>query len=126
MVDSVRSGGSPAPVQSSDPPPTPAWFLELVGRAIDRTMPRKAAAAAMGIDQSQMTRELCGRGHLSALRLGALPPSFWAALTDEVRAHFGLSDRAETLRLAQEYDDLARRLRAKADALALGQKAAGF
>ena len=91
-----------------------AWVLPLVGRAIDRVMPRKEAAALMGIDQGNLTRQLSGEGHLSTLRLGALGPAFWTAFTDEIRAHFGLDNRAECLRRAQEYDELARRFYAQA------------
>ena len=78
------------------------WVLPLIGQAIDRVMQRKEAAILMGIDQGQMTRQLGGEGHLSALRLGALPPMFWVALIDELRGHFGLDDKGDRVRQTTE------------------------
>ena len=79
---------SQAPVKSLDA----GWILPLIGKAIDRTMQRKEAAILLGIDHGQMTRQLGGDGHLSALRLGGLPQEFWIALIDELRVHYKLDD----------------------------------
>jgi hypothetical protein len=93
---------SQAPVKSLDS----GWILPLIGKAIDRTMQRKEAAILLGIDHGQMTRQLSGDGHLSALRLGAMPREFWIALMDELRGHFKLDDPAE--RVQQAMDLIAR------------------
>lgn len=93
---------SQAPVKPVDAD----WILPVLGRAIDRSMQRKEAAILMGIDAGQMTRQLSGEGHLSALRLGALPETFWVAVIDELRDHFGLNDPAE--RLGQAMDLVGR------------------
>ena len=87
-----------APVNAPDA----LWILPLIGQAIDRTMQRKEAAILMGMDAGQMTRQLSGDGHLSALRLGALPQTFWVALVDELRHHFKLDDPAERVQQAME------------------------
>ena len=78
------------------------WILPLIGQAIDRTMQRKEAAILMGLDAGQMTRQLQVDGHLSALRLGALPREFWIALIQEVRGHFKLDDPAERVQQAMD------------------------
>lgn len=78
--------------QSTVNPTDAGWILPLIGVAIDRTMQRKEAAILMGIDAGQMTRQLSGDGHLSTLRLGALPQDFWIALIDELRRHYKLDD----------------------------------
>jgi hypothetical protein len=78
--------------QATVKPLEAGWILPLIGKAIDRTMQRKEAALLLGIDHGQMTRQLSGDGHLSALRLGALPQEFWIALIDELRAHYKLDD----------------------------------
>ncbi len=96
LMGAVRS--SQAPVKSLDA----GWILPLIGQAIDRTMQRKEAAMLLGIDHGQMTRQLSGDGHLSALRLGALPQAFWIALIDELRAHFKLDDPHERVKQAME------------------------
>lgn len=98
----------------------PEWVLPIIGRSIDRVMSRKEAALLMGIDQSQLTRQLSGRpgcGHLSTLRLGALPPPFWAAFTAEIRIHFGISTRAEVRAQAEHHLEQARQLFALAEGL---------
>lgn len=82
------------------------WILPLIGNAIDRTMQRKEAAILLGLDAGQMTRQLGGDGHLSALRLGALPQAFWVALIDELRGHFQLDDPA--VRVQQAMDLIGR------------------
>jgi hypothetical protein len=104
--------GGPAKVQSPDAD----WILPLVAQAIDRTLPRKEAAFLMGLDASLMTRQLQGDGHLSVRRLGALPEAFWVSLADELRAHFGMLDRAQILEQAESLMDRARQLFAKAAA----------
>ena len=76
------------------------WILPLIGTAIDRTMQRKEAAMLLGLDAGQMTRQLQGDGHLSALRLGGLPREFWIALVQELRTHFRLDDPAERVQQA--------------------------
>jgi hypothetical protein len=86
LIGAVSKGQ--APVKPLDG----GWILPLIGKAIDRTMQRKEAAILLGIDHGQMTRQLGGDGHLSALRLGALPQEFWIALIDELRAHYKLDD----------------------------------
>lgn len=96
LIGAVRS--SQAPVKSGDA----GWILSLIAKAIDRTMQRKEAAILMGIDHGQMTRQLGGDGHLSALRLSALPDMFWIALIDELRAHFKLDDPAARLQHAMD------------------------
>lgn len=90
--------GSQAPIKAGDS----GWILPLIAKAIDRTMQRKEAAILLGIDHGQMTRQLSGDGHLSAMRLGALPQEFWVALIDELRSHYKLDDPQETLRQAME------------------------
>lgn len=87
-----------------------AWILGLVARAIDRTMPRKAAAIDMQMDRGQLTRELTGDGHLSIKRLGALPEQFWLTLADELREHFGMLDRAELISQGESLIDRGRQL----------------
>jgi hypothetical protein len=89
---------SQAPVKAVDA----GWILPLIGKAIDRTMQRKEAAILLGIDHGQMTRQLSGDGHLSALRLGALPQEFWIALIDELRAHYKLDDPQERVQQAMD------------------------
>jgi hypothetical protein len=96
LIGAVPQGQ--APVKASDH----GWILPLIGRAIDRTMQRKEAAILLGIDHGQMTRQLGGDGHLSALRLGGLPQEFWIALIDELRAHYRLDDPAERVKQAME------------------------
>lgn len=86
--------------QATVKPLDAGWILPLIGKAIDRTMQRKEAALLLGIDHGQMTRQLGGDGHLSALRLGALPQEFWIALIGELRAHFKLDDPAERVQQA--------------------------
>ncbi len=93
---------SQAPVNLADA----GWILPLIAAAIDRTMQRKEAAILMSINAGQMTRQLSGDGHLSTLRLGALPEAFWIALIDELRAHFRLDD--PTARLQQAMDLVGR------------------
>lgn len=90
------------------------WILPLIQRAIDRTMQRKEAAYLLGIDQAQLTRQLSGEGHLSALRLGSLPRDFWVGLRDELNVHFGLLDRAELIEQGEALIDRGRQLLAKA------------
>jgi hypothetical protein len=87
---------SQAPVKSVDA----GWILPLIAKAIDRTMQRKEAAILLGIDHGQMTRQLSGDGHLSALRLGGLPQEFWIALIDELRGHYQLDDPAARVQQA--------------------------
>jgi hypothetical protein len=96
LIGAVSKGQ--APVKPLDG----GWILPLIGKAIDRTMQRKEAAILLGIDHGQMTRQLGGDGHLSALRLGALPQEFWIALIDELRAHYKLDDPAERVKQAME------------------------
>jgi hypothetical protein len=86
LIGAVTKGQ--APIKAVDA----GWILPLIGKAIDRTMQRKEAAILLGIDHGQMTRQLSGDGHLSALRLGGLPQEFWIALIDELRAHYKLDD----------------------------------
>lgn len=90
------------------------WILPLFGRAIDRTMQRKEAAILMGVDTAQLSRQLSGEGHLSALRLGALPDTTLLALADELREHFGMLDRQQLIEQADALHDRARQLYAKA------------
>jgi len=92
--------------QATVKPVDAEWILPLIGNAIDRTMQRKEAAILLGLDAGQMTRQLSGDGHLSALRLGALPQSFWIALMDELRGHFKLDD--PTARVQQAMDLIGR------------------
>lgn len=89
---------SQAPVKCLDG----VWILPLIGAAIDRTMQRKEAAILLGIDHGQMTRQLSGDGHLSALRLGGMPQEFWIALIDELRGHFQLDDPAAQVQHAMD------------------------
>jgi hypothetical protein len=86
LIGAVGKGQAPVKAVES------GWILPLIGKAIDRTMQRKEAAILLGIDHGQMTRQLSGDGHLSTLRLGALPQEFWIALIDELRAHYKLDD----------------------------------
>jgi hypothetical protein len=78
------------------------WFLGLVAAAIDRTMPRKEAAYLMGVDAGNLTHQLSGDAHLSAWRLGALPPQFFVALIDGLRAHYGIDEKRDRVRQATE------------------------
>jgi hypothetical protein len=78
------------------------WFLAIVGAAIDRTMPRKEAAYLMGVDAGNLTHQLAGDAHLSAWRLGALPPPFFVALIDGLRAHYGIDEKRDRVRQASE------------------------
>jgi len=94
--------GLAPPGQAAVKPQDAEWILPLIGKAIDSTMQRKEAAILMGIDAAQMTRQLNGDGHLSALRLGALPPSFWIALIDGLRHHFKLDDPAARVQQAMD------------------------
>lgn len=96
LIGAVPKGQ--APVKSVES----GWILPLIGKAIDRTMQRKEAAILLGIDHGQMTRQLSGDGHLSALRLGSLPQEFWIALIDELRGHFKLDDPAARISQASE------------------------
>lgn len=96
LIGAVPKGQ--APVKALDG----HWILPLIGKAIDRTMQRKEAAILLGIDHGQMTRQLGGDGHLSALRLGGLPQEFWVALIDELRGHFQLDDPAARISQASE------------------------
>lgn len=96
LIGEVRS--SQATVKSGDS----GWILPLIAKAIDRTMQRKEAAILLGIDHAQMTRQLGGDGHLSALRLGGLPQEFWIALIDELRGHYKLDDPQERVRQAMD------------------------
>jgi hypothetical protein len=89
---------SQAPVKALDA----GWILPLIAKAIDRTMQRKEAAILLGIDHGQMTRQLSGDGHLSALRLGSLPQEFWIALIDELRGYYQLDDPQERVRQAMD------------------------
>ena len=114
MSASVNRAGRQAPVQTVELPLMGAvrdsqapvnlvenrWILPLVATAIDRTMQRKEAAILLGLDAGQMTRQLQGDGHLSALRLGGLPREFWIALVGELRSHFKLDDPAERVQQA--------------------------
>lgn len=88
--------------QATVNPVDAAWILPLIGQAIDRTMQRKEAAILLGLDAGLMTRQLQGDGHLSALRLGALPQAFWIALIDELRGHFKLDDPAARVQQAMD------------------------
>ena len=92
--------------QATVNPADAGWILPLIGAAIDRTMQRKEAAIVMGLDAGQMTRQLSGDGHLSTLRLGAMPREFWIALIDELRRHYQLDDPAA--RVQQAMDMVAR------------------
>lgn len=76
------------------------WILPLIGAAIDRTMQRKEAAILLGLDAGQMTRQLQGDGHLSVLRMGALPREFWIALVQELKGFYKLDDPAERVQQA--------------------------
>ena len=76
------------------------WILPLIGQAIDRTMQRKEAAILLGLDAGQMTRQLQGDGHLSVLRMGALPREFWIALVGELKTFYKLDDPAERVQQA--------------------------
>lgn len=96
LIGAVK--GSHAPVK----PLEGHWILPLIGKAIDRTMQRKEAAILLGIDHGQMTRQLSGDGHLSALRLGSLPQEFWIALIDELRAFYKLDDPAARVQQAMD------------------------
>ena len=114
MSPSVNRAERQAPVQSTELPLMGAvrdrqapinladnrWILPLIGQAIDRTMQRKEAAILLGLDAGQMTRQLQGDGHLSVLRMGALPREFWIALVQELKAHYRLDDPAERVQQA--------------------------
>lgn len=88
--------------QATVKPVEAEWILPLIGNAIDRTMQRKEAAILLGLDAGQMTRQLSGDGHLSALRLGAMPQAFWVALIDELRGHFKLDDPSARVQQAMD------------------------
>ena len=88
--------------QATVKPVEAEWILPLIGAAIDRTMQRKEAALLLGLDAGQMTRQLSGDGHLSALRLGAMPQPFWVALIDELRHHFQLDDPSARVQQAMD------------------------
>ena len=108
LIGAVPKGQTP--VKADDG----RWILPLIARAIDRSMSRKEAAYAMQVDQGLMTRQLAGDGHLSALRLGALGATFWLALADELREHFGMLDRAHLIEQGEALIDRGRQLLAKA------------
>jgi hypothetical protein len=78
------------------------WVLPVIAQSIDRVMSRKEAAIRMGIDEGQLSRQLKGDGHLSVLRLGALPPQFWGALRDELAFYFDLNDPQAEAKQAAE------------------------
>jgi hypothetical protein len=96
LIGAVPEGQSPVKRTTGD------WVLPLYAKAIDRTMQRKEAAILMGIDGAQLTRQLAGDGHLSALRLGAMPPAFWMAFMDVLREHYGIDDKRDRVRQATE------------------------
>jgi hypothetical protein len=93
------------------------WILPVLSEAIERTMPKKVAAHAMGIDQGQLSRQLAGDGHLSVRRLGALGEEFWKNLVTALQVHFGILSKQELIEQADSLSDRARQLYAKAASL---------
>lgn len=128
MSTTVASARRPREVQSLDLPLIGAapssqsavncdagdWILPILASTLDRTMPRKEAAITMGIDAAQLSRQLAGDGHLSVRRLGALGEPFWRQLSDELRIHFGLLDRAQLIAQGEALIDRGRQLLAQA------------
>jgi hypothetical protein len=78
------------------------WILPVIAQAIDRVMSRKEAAILMGLDEGQLSRQLKGEGHLSAVRLGALGERFWIALRDELAVYYNLNDPMAEAKQAAE------------------------
>lgn len=120
MPSSLAAERRPAPVQSLDTQLTfgpvgvvkgpegvqrldPCWTLACLSRAIDRTLPRKEAAYLMGLDPSQMNRELKGEGKFQLTRTERLPQATWFAWIDELRQALGVPDpQAEIERAMQD------------------------
>lgn len=68
------------------------WLLDAMGEAIDATTKRQAAAAQMGVDHSQMTKQLKGEGHFSLKRAAALDRETLIGFADRIRVHFGCNE----------------------------------
>jgi len=113
MGEAPRRREGPATFQSPDGD----WILQVIGDAIDASMSRKDAAIRMHLDQSQMTKQLQGDGHLSVRRLGALGDTFWMALADTLRARFDLLDKRQLIAQAEALADRSRQLYTKAASL---------
>jgi hypothetical protein len=93
------------------------WILPILADALDRTMPRKEAAYAMGMDAGQLSRQLAGDGHMSVRRLGALGDAFWRNVVAALQVHFGILTKADLIEQADALSDRARQLYAKAASL---------
>lgn len=93
------------------------WILSILADALDRTMPRKEAAYAMGMDAGQLSRQLAGDGHMSVRRLGALGDAFWRNVVAALQVHFGILTKADLIEQADALSDRARQLYAKAASL---------
>jgi len=112
-LDLHRIGAAPDS-QAAVNSPAGDWILPILMRALDRTMPRKEAAFHMGIDAAQLTRQGNADGHLSVRRLGALGPSYWRHVVEELSIEFGLLDRADLIAQGEALIDRGRQLLAKA------------
>lgn len=134
MPRSVPAADHRAPVQSLDLPlmgeaprrregpttfqsPDGDWILSVIADAIDASMSRKDAALRMHVDQSQMTKQLQGDGHLSVRRLGALGDGFWMAMADTLRERFDMLDKRQLIAQAEALADRSRQLYTKAASL---------
>jgi hypothetical protein len=93
------------------------WILPILARALDHTMPRKAAAITMQMDAGQLSRQLAGDGHLSIKRLGALGDAYWRNVLTELQVEFGMISKADLIAQAEALADRSRQLFAKAAAL---------
>ncbi|MGE0362767.1 MAG: hypothetical protein AB7R67_18790 [Vicinamibacterales bacterium] len=113
MGEAPRRGEGPATFQSPDGD----WILAVIADAIDASMSRKEAAIRMHLDQSQMTKQLQGDGHLSVRRLGALGDAFWMAMADALRARFDLLDKRQLIAQAEALADRSRQLYTRAASL---------
>ncbi|MGE3703972.1 MAG: hypothetical protein AB7I13_01785 [Vicinamibacterales bacterium] len=109
----ARAANSQSAVNSVDG----AWILSVLADALDRTMPRKEAAYAMGMDAGQLSRQLAGDGHLSVRRLGALGDAYWRNVIQALQVEFGILSKAELIAQAESLADRARQLFAKAASL---------
>jgi hypothetical protein len=94
--------------------------VELLDVAITRAgLLKKQAAAEMGIDESQLTRQLKKREHLSLLRASALPLPVWREFCLLLAAHCSLvlsgmdAEDAERAAIADVAEAFAKFLRVR-------------
>lgn len=111
LVGEARGGAG-----FTETPESARWILRVIDRSLQRSLSVKEACAALGIDKSQLRRQLDGDGHLSVYRLGALPEVFWRSMLDELRVEFDMADRAALIEQGEALIDRGRQLLAKAAA----------